>query len=362
MINRSIIYFVSVFLLVLALAWFFSSIFIYFIISMVFATILRPLTSYLSQISFYGFSVPRFMAVIFSFFTLIATMAFFILLFIPLVNEQIQILIHIDYEELLTRISAPLARFEEFLIRNELAREEPGALVNNMQEYIASLIQPFNLTTIINHVISLAGSFFIGLLAVVFITFFLLYEKGLLRKMIIGLIPNKYFEVSIVAIYKIEKLLSNYLLGLMLQMFSIFSIVYLGLLIIGVNYALAIAVFAAFANLIPYLGPILGASFGIFVALSTGENLFTVNDYIFVTLQILLVFAFVQITDNLLLQPLIFSKSIKAHPLEIFIIIFVGATLAGILGMIAAIPTYTVVRVTFLELFKGYKQYSVFKS
>jgi predicted PurR-regulated permease PerM len=362
MLNRSLIYLIIVLLLMLGLAWYFSNIFIYFIISMVFTTILRPLTSYLSQLHFYGLSMPRFMAVILSFLTFIIILAFFILLFIPLVNAQIQILAQIDYDELLMGIAAPLASFEEFLIRNELARDEPGALVNNMRDYISSMIEPFDITTFINNIIALAGSFFIGLLAVVFITFFLLYEKGLLRKQIINLIPNKYFEVSIAAIYKIEKLLSNYLLGLLLQMFSIFTIVYVGLLIIGVNYALAIAVFAAFANLIPYLGPILGASFGIFVSLSTGENLVVPHDYVFMTLKILMVFGFVQITDNIFLQPLIFSKSVKAHPLEIFIIIFVGATLAGIPGMIAAIPTYTVLRVTSLELYKGYKEYSVFRS
>jgi len=61
------------------------------------------------------------------------------------------------------------------------------------------------------------------------------------------------------------------------------------------------------------------------------------------------------------LQPLIFSKSVKAHPVEIFIIIFAGASLGGILGMILAIPTYTVLRVSIMELLSGYKQYNVFR-
>ncbi len=362
MINRPILYFVAGFFLLAILGWYFSNILVYFLLSMVIATILRPMVSYLGQLQVYGLNMPRFLAVLISFFTLLFILAFFILLFIPLVNDQIQILNQIDYEGLLMNISKPLADFEEFLISHDLAGPERGTLVNNLRDYINSLIEPLNVSSIINSIISLAGSFFIGLLAVVFIAFFLLYEKGLLRKQIINLIPNRYFEVFIAAIYKIEKLLSNYLLGLMLQMVAVFSIVYIGLLIVGLKYALAIAVFAAFANLIPYLGPILGASFGIFVGLSTNDFLFTTNDYIFMTLKILLVFGTVQITDNLFLQPIIFSKSVKAHPLEIFIIIFVGATLAGIPGMIAAIPVYTVLRVSIVELYKGYKQYSVFKN
>jgi predicted PurR-regulated permease PerM len=74
------------------------------------------------------------------------------------------------------------------------------------------------------------------------------------------------------------------------------------------------------------------------------------------------VFATVQVVDNIFLQPMIFSKSVKAHPLEIFIVIFAGATLAGIPGMIAAIPGYTVIRVSVMEIYRGYKSYHIFKN
>jgi predicted PurR-regulated permease PerM len=165
-----------------------------------------------------------------------------------------------------------------------------------------------------------------------------------------------------VVVYKIENLLSNYLIGILFQMGSIFCIAALGLTIVGVKYALTIAIFAAVANLIPYAGPLLGAIFGIAVGVSTSEFSFGGNALFFLILKIVLVFVIVQLVDNLLLQPLIFSKSVKAHPLEIFLVIFAGATIAGILGMIAAIPVYTVFRVIFGELYNGYKQYYVFKA
>jgi predicted PurR-regulated permease PerM len=118
--------------------------------------------------------------------------------------------------------------------------------------------------------------------------------------------------------------------------------------------------FAAIANLIPYAGPILGTIFGIVVGVSTGD-FSTDSDYSFLLFKILSVFAVVQVTDNVLLQPLIFSKSVKAHPLEIFVIIFAGAKIAGILGMIFAIPVYTIFRVSILEFYSGYKAYKIFK-
>jgi predicted PurR-regulated permease PerM len=176
------------------------------------------------------------------------------------------------------------------------------------------------------------------------------------------MIPNYYFEVTISAITKIEMLLSNYLVGLLIQMLAIFTLASLGLSLLGIKFALTIALFAAVANLIPYLGPLLGTIFGIIVSLSTSATLLdTPNDYLILILKIVLVFGIVQLIDNIVLQPLIFSKSVKAHPLEIFVVIFAGASLAGIPGMIAAIPVYTILRVSVIELYSGYKQYKIFR-
>jgi predicted PurR-regulated permease PerM len=181
------------------------------------------------------------------------------------------------------------------------------------------------------------------------------------EKRLLMTLPNKYFEVVITAFSKIEKLLSNYLIGLLVQMTAIFTLATIGLSIIGIKYAASIALFAAVANVIPYLGPILGAIFGIIVSISTA-NIGGPNEVLFLIFKIVVVFAIVQLNDNLVFQPLIFSKSVKAHPLEIFIIIFVGATLGGIIGMIAAIPVYTIVRVSVAEFSQGFKQYQIFKS
>ena len=136
----------------------------------------------------------------------------------------------------------------------------------------------------------------------------------------------------------------------------------LGLSLFDIKYALSIALFAAVANLIPYAGPLLGAIFGIAVGLSTGDAALASQESLVKILEVASVFIVVQVMDNLFIQPLIFSKSVKAHPLEIFVIIFAGATVGGIIGMIIAIPTYTILRVSFMELFLGYKQYRIFRT
>lgn len=347
--------------LLIFLSWYFSRIFIYVIISLVISTILRPLTNYINNARIFNIHPPRILAIFISFLVFISVISLFVIVFVPLISEQLKIFSSLDFDEIARNISQPLERIENLLIEHNLTNEEPGFLIDSVREGILSVIKEIKFTDLFTDVISITGSLFIGVVAVVFITFFLLYEKGLFKRFIIGLIPNKYFEVSIAALYKIEKLLSNYLLGLIIQMFSIFTIAFVGLSIVDVKYSASIALFAAVTNIIPYLGPILGALFGVFVALSTNNLLVSTQDFSILSLKVILVFIIVQVIDNLFLQPIIFSKSVKAHPLEIFIIIFAGATIAGIPGMIAAIPAYTIIRVSVKEIFRGYKSYHIFK-
>lgn len=349
-------------LLILAIALVFSNIVSYFLIALVIATILRPLATRIGNFQLYGTSLPKAVTALFSMLVFTGVMALFVVLFIPLISEQVRVLSNVNYDELYQRSSGPLLTVEEFLINNNIVEQSPGFLVENIRSSIISFLGTVEVGVVINNLVSLAGNLFIGGLAVVFITFFLLYEKGLIKRQILALVPNAYFEISISTVHKIEKLLSNYLLGLLFQMFSIFSLAAVGLSLMGVKYALTIALFAALANLIPYAGPLLGASFGIIVGISTNLSMTSGNEYVFLILKIVLVFSIVQMVDNLILQPLIFSKSVKAHPLEIFVIIFAGGSLAGVIGMIAAIPVYTIIRVSVLELRKGFKEYQIFRN
>ncbi|VXD13544.1 AI-2E family transporter [Marinoscillum sp. 108] len=353
---------IGVFVVLLGVAiWYFSNIFIYLTISLVLATVLRPMTSQIIRFEVFGGKVPRYIAIFGSYAVVIGVLALFLVLFIPLISNQLEVLASLDFSTVFDSLVQPVRWVETFLINNRLSDGPSGFMVDSVRKGVVDFIHTMDFTEILNQLISFTGNFFIGVLAVGFITFFLLYENGILRRQVIAVIPNKYFEVFISALYKIERLLSNFLLGILFQMISIFSIAAVGLSIVGVNYALTIAVFAAIANLIPYLGPLLGGIFGIAVAVSTSGDFTFNNDTLILVAKVFSVFAVVQATDNLLLQPLIFSKSVKAHPLEIFVIIFVGATIAGIPGMIGAIPVYTVLRVSSTEIYAGFNQYRVFK-
>ena len=396
------------------LGYVFTNIYVYIGVSMVITAMLRPLVNYVASAAFFGVRFPRVIAVFLAFGFLVGVLAIFVTLFIPLINEQIDTVSDLEYGSVFDRFSEQLDNAESFLIENNLADDflttpetestatpkpespvnptgpldnnikgdldmdaalqpstvaeptpptiERGFLKKRIEEAPSQIFGSIDVSSILNSLISITGSVLLGLLAVTFITFFFLLQKGLVRRNLISLIPNRYFEVSIAALYKIERLLSNYLLGLLIQMTTIFTLASIGLSIVGVKYAMTIALFAAVANLIPYAGPLLGGLFGILVGMSTSTDLVTTNDYWLLILKVGIVFSLVQLSDNLVIQPLIFSKSVKAHPLEIFIIIFAGATLGGIMGMIIAIPVYTVIRVSVKELYEGYRSYYIFKT
>lgn len=346
----------------LAAAWIFADIVMYIILAMVLSGILKVPTNAISQIQVRGVRIPRSIAILISFSILVGVLALFVLLFMPLINEQAAVIANIPYDEFSDKLSLPIAHVEDFLINSKIVNQPRGFLIIQFKEKLGEIFTQFKLGNLLNDLLLTTGNIFIGILAVLFITFFLLFEKGKVRKQLIALIPNRYFEVSISAIHKIERLLSNYLLGLLLQIISIFTIVSFSLILLGVNYAVTIGIFAAIANVIPFAGPLIGAIFGIIVGISTAPpELLEGNGYLFLLGQLLLAFIITQVIDNVILQPIIFSKSVKAHPLEIFISVFAGATIGGVLGMLAAIPAYTVIKVSFLEIRKGFREYKVFK-
>lgn len=349
--------FVTTFLLA---GWYFSAISLYLVISLILAALLRPITNKITEVHIIGQHLPRGIAILASYAAIVSFFFLLSLLFFPLINRQVILLSELDLEGIYKQLALPLAKLEQFLMKYQLIENKRGILLEELRVSMQEALKKFDIGGFISGVISVTTSLLIGILAVSFITFFLLFENGLLRRNLLNLIPNAYFELSVATFTKVEKLLSNYLFGLLLQVLAIFLLAASGLSLAGVDYALTIALFAAIANLIPYAGPILGALFGIIVGVSTG-NFIGDADYSYLVFKIISVFAAVQIVDNVLLQPLIFSKSVKAHPLEIFVVIFAGAKIAGIGGMIFAIPLYTIFRVASMEFYNGYKSYRIFK-
>jgi predicted PurR-regulated permease PerM len=251
-----------------------------------------------------------------------------------------------------------------FNINNAKAEESDGSTlkVANTDDFferakknILQFLNPARITGLFGSIVGFLGNLLITVLSVLFISFFFLKEQGLFTRIVKGLVPNHYEDQSVHAIDQSAKLLIRYFIGIALQIMVITIYVSTVLSFLGFKNALLIAFFAALMNVIPYVGPILGATFGLIIIVSSNLDVSFYNVLLPKILKLIAVFASMQLLDNFILQPNIFSKSVKAHPLEIFIVVLMGAKLGGVIGMILAIPAYTVLRVlakVFLSEFK----------
>ena len=225
----------------------------------------------------------------------------------------------------------------------------------NLSNEISSILKSFDfsfLTDFLNGFLSFLGDSTITLFSVIFISFFLLKDSSLLLRVITIISPEtEKFKVK-KSFEKVVILLSRYFNGLLLQITILFIFYSLILLIFGVKNAVTIALICALLNIIPYLGPLIGGFLITFLTLTSNLGFDIGSSVLPKTLGVFIGFCIGQLIDNFISQPYIFSKSVKSHPLEIFIIIILAGLIAGALGMLIAVPLYTVIKVILSEFFQ----------
>jgi predicted PurR-regulated permease PerM len=338
------------------LIWYFSAIVIYILISVVLSFIGRPLVRWLSNMHYKNIRIPKGIA---AFITLIAIWVVFISFFrfiIPLLVNELETLSEIDLEAFLNSIEEPLSELMK-LSGNEPLLVEDKTFYDILVEQLTTKTNLSKLPDIFAFVAGTIGELFIGFFSVSFITFFFLKEKSMVREGILLLVPTDMEEKVSHILESISYLLRRYFIGIILEVFMVMLLDTVGLKIVGLsfNHAVIIGFFCGLFNVIPYLGPWMGAILGLLIGAALNIN----ADFMSHTLPLLglmtIVFLSVQIIDNVLFQPLIYSSSVKAHPLEIFLVIIAAGSLAGVLGMFLAIPAYTIVRVVAKEFFVNMK-------
>ena len=339
--------------------YFFSDIVAYLLISFVLSMIGQPVMRlFLKRL---GWSKYRWGSPVSAIITLVLMLGVFALvmwLIIPMLIQQAQNIGTVNYLDIEVALEEPIRRVYEWLARYGISAppEGPQGLVKDVLE---GWYRPQEITMYLGNLVDTATSFVIGVFSVAFITFFFLQESGMFLSFILALVPNEYEHQVQHAMEDIIYLLRRYFGGVLLQITIITIIVTLGLTIFGVANALLIGFFAAVINVIPYLGPLIGATFGIFITISSYLDLDFYTEMLPLILKVISVFVVMQLIDNFVLQPFIFSNSVLAHPLEIFLVILIAGKIGGIPGMILAIPVYTMLRViarTFLGEFKIVKK------
>lgn len=217
--------------------------------------------------------------------------------------------------------------------------------LTGVRNNIFEQFNPAQIPKILGSFLGFFSNILIAVLSVFFIAFFFLKEKGLFSKMASALVPTGQEGKTSKAIDDSSRLLIRYFVGLITQAFVITMITSLILKLLGINNALLMAFCFAIFNLIPFVGPILGNLFGALIVVSSHLDSGFYDVMLPMIIKSFIVFFVMQLVDNFFLQPTIFGRSVKAHPLEIFLVVLMGAKIAGILGMVIAIPAYTVLRV-----------------
>jgi len=275
---------------------------------------------------------------------------------VPFVIEEVQFLSKVDYMLMLNRFESLANSFMTPVKDSIIGEIGFPMLKEQIEDFLVSVFDLTKIQSVISSLVDFVGSTFIALFSVSFITFFLLKDEWLLLESIKLLVPQNYYVGVDHMLWSINRLLRRYFIGILLQVTLISIIVIFGFLIIGLEFrhALIIGLFSGIINIIPYLGPIIGASFGLIVSMVVYLQMLNPPGLMIFLGAIFLLYIIVQLLDNIVFQPLIFSSSVKAHPLEIFLVIIMAGYMAGMVGMFLAIPVYTIIRVIAKEFFSKY--------
>ncbi|WP_231862378.1 AI-2E family transporter [Nonlabens marinus] len=335
---------------VILLAWFLweiQSVLFYIGIAAVLSLIGRPIVLFLrDQLRF-----PNTLAVIVTLLFLFSIIVGAILMVIPVIAEQGENISKINIEEVKENLEVLNEQISDYFGINRVNVLERIQNLEFVRENFTMDIVP----QFVNGFFGTLGSFMIGLFSILFISFFLLKDSRLLLEGVLVFSKKGNEGQFLRAFTKIKQLLSRYFIGLVFQIAILFVLYSVILLSLGVQNALIISFFCALLNLIPYLGPAIG--YVLMCAFVISDNLgANFTEIILPKLIVVTIgYGIIQLIDNFLNQPLIFGKSVRSHPLEIFIIILIAGLVFGILGLVLAIPLYTAIKVISKEFLSEYK-------
>lgn len=340
--------FLGIVAIVGALCWYFRSVLVYIILAFVVSLVSQPLMRLMRKVRIKGKSAPDWLLAILSIIIVIAGLFLVVTQVIPVV---VSIIREASFFSEMKQLDGNLSdTINGWVVSTFPSLGEDYDAIGVIFDYLKNATSDISIKGILGSVASAVVDLAVGIFAVVFISFFFVKDEKMFSKIVGALVPDRIESSVSAAIVDIEHLLSRYFVGILLEMLGVALFNFLGLWLIariGASYALGIAFIAGILNIIPYVGPIIGEVLGVLLCLvlkyGAGIGL-DVNIWLF-ALIVLAIMLTVQLIDNFVLQPIIYSTSIQATPLEIFIVMLMAGHMGGIIGMLAAIPAYTVVRV-----------------
>jgi predicted PurR-regulated permease PerM len=353
---RNILIFFGI-LFLLGCAWFFRNIVVYILVSGVFSIMGRPLVDLFCKIRIKKWSFPRSLSALLTIIAIWGVIILFFIIFVPLVTRQINYFSTIDSEKIVQIVAGPINKIEH-LVRS-INKDIPQNIT--IQDYIvkkvAGILNINMIQNFIGSLISILGNVIIAIFSITFITFFFLKDQRLFFESILMWVPDKYVNNVTRALNSIKRLLTRYFIGIVIQSTCIMILITIGMTIAGIDFqqALVMGLIIGILNVIPYAGPWIGLAIAITMGVASHINQDITTVVIPLVTYMIIVEVVTHLIDNIVFQPIIFSNSVRAHPLEVFIVVLAAGFAAGIPGMILGIPAYTVLRVFAREFFYNFK-------
>jgi len=352
--NWRVIFTIAALAFLFFVLWFFRSIIGYALIAVFLSFVGDPLCQALKKIRYKKLYLPSWFRASLTLIAMLGFIYFLFALFTPLVQQEIEVISQIDPHVVGKKLEEKIG-----LAQGQYVFHDANGVEIDLTELLIAKAQSiFNLSwiqSVFGNVLSFVSSLFLGVFAVLFMTFFFLKDGFLFTRIVFTLTPQRHLDKMKKIMEHTHKLLGRYFVGIFIQSLIIAVIIGLSLHLLGVRNAILIGLFAGIVNVIPYVGNLLGAGFGILIALTTSLHLQFEADILPLLIKIVLVFVAAQQVDGFLIQPFVLGNSVKAHPLEIFVVILAAGIVGGILGMILAIPVYTVLRVVAREFLSEFK-------
>ncbi len=339
---------------VLFLVWYFSSIVVYVLVSAVLAVVGNPLVKRLAALHIRGRNFPRWAAALVTLAVIWAVLATLCSLFVPLVFHKIYQLADVDFVAALDRIGEPILGMQHHLQELFALPASTFSLSEELASSLRQLIDVDSLNTVFSSVLNTVLSSVIAIFSISFITFFFLKDEGLFYAMITAMFPDRYRDNITRALDSVTILLSRYFTGILAESLGLTIAVTLAITALGMRAADAsfIGLAMGVMNVVPYAGPLIGGTVSVLVGIVTPiEGMTTGHTVCAIAVTLLIIKGI----DDFVLQPALYSERVKAHPLEVFLVILIAGSLAGILGMLLAIPSYTVLRVFAKEFFSQFR-------
>tara|TARA_B100001250_G_scaffold397010_1_gene403634 strand:- start:921 stop:1973 length:1053 start_codon:yes stop_codon:yes gene_type:complete len=321
---------------------------IYLFIALVLSITINPLNNLICNTKIFKYKVNRNVAAILCLLMISGFGSLFGYILSPLIIEEIQIISSINIVEI-----------QHFLnIATTQLNKQFSAFNIDVEANLMDLLNVLNvasITTLFQSMLGILGNIFMAFFSILFISFFLIRDRTLLKEKVINMIayitPKSKYKINTI-IYFIRR----YFIGLCIQTTILFILFGVGMSLLGLPNPWILAVFAAVINIVPYFGPLIGF---IFTSIMVGtiyldQNMITL--IVPLIIKSFCLFALVQSIDNFIIQPSIYSKAFNAHPLEIFFIALSAGFIGGLMWMVIAMPVYTIIRIIFSELLTNLKK------